>query len=74
METILAGNYEFLCYQNVSIYKTAWRSVNTITRVLNHTSLERAEHQFSDMVCGVYITILVVELSVKMCNTGNMLG
>ena len=55
-EIILAGNYDFLSYQNVCIYKMAWRSVNTISRVLNHIVLERAGHQHSDEVCGVCIT------------------
>ena len=50
---ILVGYYEFLSYQNVCIYKMAWHSVNTVPRVLNHISLERAVHQHSDKVCGV---------------------
>ena len=39
METILAGNYGFLSYQNVCIYKMACRSINTTARALNHTSI-----------------------------------
>ena len=56
METILAGNYEFLSYQNVCIYKMAGHSVNTTARVLNNILLEGAGHQHSDKVCGVCIT------------------
>ena len=53
MESILTGNYEFLSYQNVHIYKMAWRSVNTIGRALNHISLERAGPQHSDKMGSV---------------------
>ena len=42
METILAGNYELLSYQNVCINKIGKHNVNTLARVLNHISLERA--------------------------------
>ena len=69
MKTIMVGNYEFVSYQHVCIYKMAWGSVNIIARVLNHISLERAGHQYSDKVCGVCITSLEVEYGVKMCNT-----
>ena len=62
METILAGNYEILSYQNVCIYKMAWHSFNIIARVLNHISLEKTGHQHSDKVCGVCITSQGVEL------------
>ena len=62
METILTGNYEFLIYQNVCIYKMAWRSINTTSIVFNHILLERARHQYSGKVCGVCITSLAVEL------------
>ena len=57
METILLGNYEFLCYQNVCIYNIARHSVNTISRVLNHISPEREGYQHSDKVCGSCIDI-----------------
>ena len=73
MKTILAGNYYFLSYQNVCIYKLGCRSVNTLATVLNHISLERAVHQHSSNVCGVCITTLGVELGVKMCNTNDIL-
>ena len=46
------GNYQFLSYQNVRIYKMTWCSINTIARVLNHISLERACHHYVDKVCG----------------------
>ena len=58
---------------HLCMYKMDWRSVNTIARVLNHISLERAGHQHSDKVYGVYITSLTVGLWIKMCNTGDML-
>ena len=62
IETILAGNYEFLSYQNVCIYNLGVSSVNTLARVLNCIPVERAGHQHSDKVCGVCILSLVVEL------------
>ena len=62
MDTILAGNYEFLSYQNVCIYNMALHRVNTIVRVFNHMSLERAGHQNSDKMCGVCISSVVVEV------------
>ena len=54
MEIILAGNCEFRSYQNVCIYNMDWCNGNTIARVLNDISLERAGHQHSCKVCGVY--------------------
>ena len=62
METILMGNYVFLSYKNVCIYKMAWRNINTIGRVLNHISLKRAGHRHSDKVCEDCITSMGVEL------------
>ena len=47
--------------------------VFTLARVLNHISLERADHQHSCKVCGVCITTLGVALWVKMCNTNDIL-
>ena len=46
METNFVGNYEFVSYQNVCIYKIVWRIVNTIATctVLNPILLERAGH------------------------------
>ena len=77
METILVGNYEFLSYQNVCIYKMAWCNANTIARVLNHActciSLERVGLQHSDKVCGVCITNMGIELWVQIYNTGDSL-
>ena len=64
MENMLAGHYEFLNYQTKCIYKMALHSINTIATVLNHISLDRAGHQYSDKVCGVCITSLDVELRV----------
>ena len=61
METILVGSYEFLSCQNVCIYKLDKRSINTLARVLNCISLERAGHQHSEKVCGVCIPTLCVE-------------
>ena len=69
METILLGNYKFLSYQNVCIYKMGWHSINTIDRVFNHTS----GHQHFDKVCGICISSLKVELWVKLCNTDSIL-
>ena len=51
METILDRNYEFLSYQNVCILKMAWRSINSIARVLNHITLESVGHQHFEKVC-----------------------
>ena len=62
MDIILVGNYDFLSYQNVCIYKLGWRRINTLARGLNHISLERAAQQHSGKVCGVCITTLGVEL------------
>ena len=50
MSNILAGNYEFLIYQNGCLYKMAWCSINTIARMLSHIPLERAGHHHSNMV------------------------
>ena len=66
----MAVNYKFLICQIVCIYQMAWRSVNTIARMLNHVSLGGAGHQHK--VCEVCITNLGVALGVKMCNTGDM--
>ena len=60
IETILAGNYEFLIYQNVCIYKLGWSSVNTLARVFNCIPLERAGHQQSLEVCGICITAIKI--------------
>ena len=65
MDTNLAGNYEFLSYQNVCIYKRAWCNINTIARVFNHIPLERAGHQHSDKICEGCITSLGVEHELK---------
>ena len=62
METILLGNYEFLNYQNVCIYKLGWRSINTRARVLNCISLERAGHQHSRKVCGMCIAAILIKM------------
>ena len=61
MESTLVGNYEFLNYQNVCIYKMTLCSVNTM-------AIGCCQH--SNKVCGVCISSLGVELAVKMCNTG----
>ena len=55
METILAGNYEFLIYQNICIYKMAWRSMNITARVLNHKLLARAGHISILIRCGEFV-------------------
>ena len=62
METILAGNYEFISYQMCVFIKWPSTASNTIhvARVLNHILLERAGHQHSDKMCGVCITSLGV--------------
>ena len=52
MDIILAGNYDFLGDQNVCIYKPGWCSVNTLARVLNHITLETADHQHSSKSVG----------------------
>ena len=44
-----------------------WPGEASIARVLNHISLERAGHQHCNKVCGVCITSLGVELSIKVC-------
>ena len=60
MEAILAGNYGFLSYQNVCIYKLGWRSsINTLVRVLNGISLERAGHQHSHKVYWICIAAIL---------------
>ena len=66
METILAGNYEFLSYQNVCIYKLGWRSVNTLARVLNCISLERAGHQHSHKVIEMCIAAILRKIWTSM--------
>ena len=58
METISAGNYEFLSYQNVGIYKLGCRSVNALARVLTCILLERASHQHCNKVCGICIAAI----------------
>ena len=55
------------------IDKMVWHNSNTIARVLNHISLERAGYQLSDKMCGDCITSLGVEVQVKMCNTDDSL-
>ena len=55
VETILMGNYEFLSYKNMCIYKLGWCSISTLARVLNCISLERVGHQHSNMVYGICI-------------------
>ena len=65
MDIILAGKYDFLSYQNVCIHKLGWNSVNTLVRVLNHISLERADHQHSSKVCGICITTLGLSYELK---------
>jgi len=42
MDMILVGNYEFLGYQNVYIYKLAWHNVNTMCAPPYDASIERA--------------------------------
>ena len=59
METILAGNYEFLSYQNVCIYKVSWISINTLPRVLHGISLESTGHQYSNKVCRICIAVVL---------------
>ena len=39
IETILTGNYDFLSYQNVCMYKMAWHSVS---RALNHNIIVKS--------------------------------
>ena len=73
MDIILAGNDDFLSYQNVCIYKLGWCSVNTLARVWNHISLERAGHEHSSKACGVCITTLGIQLWFKLCNTSDIL-
>ena len=59
METILAGNYEFLNYQNVCIDKVSWISINTLARVLHGISSESTGHQNSNKVCRICITVVL---------------
>ena len=51
------GNCEILSYQNVSLYKLGWHSDNSLARVLNCISLERAGHQHCNKVCRICIEI-----------------
>ena len=60
------GNYEFLSYQNVCIYKLSWRSVNTLAIVLNCISLERAGHQHFHIVCGICIAAILRKIWTSM--------
>ena len=48
-----------LVYQNVCIHKLGWRSVNTLARVLNCISLERADNKHSNRVYGMGIAAIL---------------
>ncbi len=62
MDTILAGNYEFLSYQNVCIYKLAWRSVNTMCTPPYDALMESTAHQLSAEVWDICLASLCTEL------------
>ena len=54
IETIWAGNYEFLIYQHVCIYKMAWRSINTMGTVLNPISWKELDISIPLRCVGLY--------------------
>ena len=68
----IAKSHDLCCYGNnflweimnskLCVYQMAWRSINTITIVLNHILLESADRQHSAKMCGVCISSLRVEL------------
>ena len=53
LETILAGNYQFLIYQNVCICKLGLCSTNTRARLLKCISLEGTGHKHPDKVSTI---------------------
>ena len=66
-ETHLAGNYEFLSYRHVRIYKLGWCSINTLASVLKlYISLERAGHQHSNKVYRICIAAMLRKIWTSM--------